>query len=525
MTAFIVARAGGVAPSITSPSVLPSGTQSSAYTYTMAAFGGSPPYTWSLVSQTGTNSFSVSSAGVISSSALHVETDSLTIQVQDSVGATASGVFSVQIVASAGGSYSIRAPQAGDFYLDTTAGVDGSGTIGSPWNTISQSRLKANLSAGTALWVRQGSTVTLPDMSLATYPQLQSGTVGSRIIFSAYPIAGNPANGWESATISKPTTGGVAFGGGDYWDIANFAFSCFNTLFILGNSSGSGSSCPTNYWRFINNTGVATNTAYTDNAGVISADSNNDYLEIVLGGYSASNSLPFGNGAAIYINQVPHVNIIGIKASGGNFAIYFKHNPNNVSAGIVKNCIIQGGNRNGIGGERAYMQYVNCAFDGSVSTGSLGLDEGGGGVAAHDCTINHCTFLNSKINQGNQGDGPVLNCASTNNVLAGTAQWNTNAAGTAGTYNGNTIDYSAVATTAGYQVPHYQTLTLAQIQSGAFGPAQEAHAVGGTVALVGGTSPGFTPANWALTGGSVGHSAASDGADIGVNAANLLTVN
>jgi len=101
MTAFIVARAGGIPPSITSPSTLTGGTQGSAYSYAMAATSGTPPYIWSLVSQTGTNSFAVSAAGVVSGPSTNVETDSLTIQVTDNNGMTATGVFSVSIAAAA----------------------------------------------------------------------------------------------------------------------------------------------------------------------------------------------------------------------------------------------------------------------------------------------------------------------------------------------------------------------------------------------------------------------------------------
>jgi len=84
-------------------SPLPNGTQGTPYSYTMFATGGSPPYTWSLVSQTGTDSFTVSPAGVVSSSATNAETDSLTIRVTDSRGAQSTGIFTVQIVASGGG--------------------------------------------------------------------------------------------------------------------------------------------------------------------------------------------------------------------------------------------------------------------------------------------------------------------------------------------------------------------------------------------------------------------------------------
>ena len=44
---------------IVTQSPLANGTQGSAYSYQMTANGGTSPYTWSLVSQTGTDSFAV----------------------------------------------------------------------------------------------------------------------------------------------------------------------------------------------------------------------------------------------------------------------------------------------------------------------------------------------------------------------------------------------------------------------------------------------------------------------------------
>ena len=110
---------------ITTTSPLPAATQSSAYSTTMAATGGTPPYTWSLTSHTGTNTWSVSSGGVVTGTPGTIETDSLVIKVTDSVLATATGTFSL----------TVNAPVAFDFFIAPN-GDDtlGDGSLGNPWS-------------------------------------------------------------------------------------------------------------------------------------------------------------------------------------------------------------------------------------------------------------------------------------------------------------------------------------------------------------------------------------------------------
>jgi len=89
---------------ITTSSPLPAATQGSAYSQTLAATGGVPPRTWSLVSATGVNSWAVSSAGVLTGTPVQGETDSLTIRVTDAVAATATVTFSLTVNAVVSGS-------------------------------------------------------------------------------------------------------------------------------------------------------------------------------------------------------------------------------------------------------------------------------------------------------------------------------------------------------------------------------------------------------------------------------------
>lgn len=95
---FQVFFTNAVSLQITTSSPLPSGTVGVAYSQTLAAIGGTPPYTWSLLSQTGSNAWSVSTSGIVSGTPTVNETDTINIQVQDSLGATASKTFSLTVV-------------------------------------------------------------------------------------------------------------------------------------------------------------------------------------------------------------------------------------------------------------------------------------------------------------------------------------------------------------------------------------------------------------------------------------------
>jgi hypothetical protein len=117
---------GAAALAITSPSTLSVATKGKVYNYTMAASGGTPPYTWSLVSDSGSsNTWNVSGAGVVSGTPSVTETDSLVIKVTDSAGGTIQGTFSLQVTAN------------GPLAIITLSAIP-DGTVGSAYSTAIQ---------------------------------------------------------------------------------------------------------------------------------------------------------------------------------------------------------------------------------------------------------------------------------------------------------------------------------------------------------------------------------------------------
>src|SRR4029077_7125840 len=87
-----------VAPLTVTTTSLPNGTQSAAYSTTLAATGGTTPYTWSIASGTLPTGLSlVSSTGVISGTPTGTGTSNFTAQVTDANSLTASKPLSITV--------------------------------------------------------------------------------------------------------------------------------------------------------------------------------------------------------------------------------------------------------------------------------------------------------------------------------------------------------------------------------------------------------------------------------------------
>lgn len=89
------------APSITTTSPLPNATVGAAYSQQMAGTGGVGPYAWSILSDSpDTGSWlSISRSGLLTGTPTTAETESVVIQMTDSLGYTAQGTFSLTVAA------------------------------------------------------------------------------------------------------------------------------------------------------------------------------------------------------------------------------------------------------------------------------------------------------------------------------------------------------------------------------------------------------------------------------------------
>ena len=87
------------APLAVSTTTLPGGIVSSAFSQSLAATGGTTPYTWAVASGTLPAGLTLSAAGVISGTPTAAGTSSFTVRVTDSAAATATRALSIDITA------------------------------------------------------------------------------------------------------------------------------------------------------------------------------------------------------------------------------------------------------------------------------------------------------------------------------------------------------------------------------------------------------------------------------------------
>lgn len=410
-----------------------------------------------------------------------------------------------------------RGPNGTDKYLDPTAGSDGTGSEASPWNVLSEAKLQS-LSGTVWLWIKNGT------VSAVEARGLPSGDASNRITVSAYP--------GHTPTIDF-AVGGKYLGGGDYWDWRGFNITCEDDGFSLpGDNPSSGAGIPVNYWRFIDCTGTKGTTGTTDNSGVIKLGYTGvEHIEIVRCSFTGSESAS-NNRSGIWADRTQYLKIIGCYLSGFNCPIYYKHNHQQSSAATtdihIKNCIIRNSGRSMLMCV-AYANITNCAFDAC----DLNFADDGGDPAGDKNIITNCTFANgSRLNFG------IPQTPATTDLFLGNYQnkvrncifclssylWD-NRYGEASNFDNQTdTDYNAFSSGANvYGRNGSESYSLAGYQA-AF-TDQEVHSVAGTITLVGGSTPGATPANWALVGGSTGLGAGEGGVDCGVDATKLLTVN
>jgi hypothetical protein len=212
---------------------LPAGTVGTSYTATtLAATGGTPPYTWSVASGALSGGLSSSSAGVISGTPTASGTFSVTLKVTDSAQATATQAYSVTVAAAAaplsittqaplpggevgvaytqafaatGGtqpyqwSVSAGAAPAGLTLNAATGSLTGTPTAAGTFNFTLQVADSARATATQAFAITVAAALTIPT---ATLP---NGTVGTPYSQTLAPAGGTAPFTWSVSTGALPT--------------------------------------------------------------------------------------------------------------------------------------------------------------------------------------------------------------------------------------------------------------------------------------------------------------------------------
>jgi mannan endo-1,4-beta-mannosidase len=181
---------------ITAPAALPNATNGGGYFYLMQASGGSPPYSWSLNSHTGSTGWVTTSDGWIEGAPTTNETDSLVIKVTDSANNSVQGTFSVAVNANlavmnqnfVAGGISLPAAIAGNAYSHTLQAAGGASSYA--WRVASGS-LPSGLAVSPA--------------GVITGTPLNAGNVAG-IVFEVSDSAGNSATATASMAVGPANT-------------------------------------------------------------------------------------------------------------------------------------------------------------------------------------------------------------------------------------------------------------------------------------------------------------------------------
>ena len=196
------------------------------YSATLAATGGSTPYTWSLTSGSLPNGLSLSSGGVVSGTPSLAGSFSFSVQVKDASSATASRNFSINI-ASPSPSVAITSPASGSSVSGTVSvsgtasdsvsissvqvSVDGgSYSPASGTNTWSFTLNTSSLSNGAHTLTAQATDaagITATSFSLAL--TVNNGSTASNCTLFASP-SGNDSNPGSSSSAPKTFNGAAA---------------------------------------------------------------------------------------------------------------------------------------------------------------------------------------------------------------------------------------------------------------------------------------------------------------------------
>jgi hypothetical protein len=203
-----------VTPLAITTSSLPAGTTGIVYSQTLAASGGTAPYTWSTTGGAVPPGLTLSSTGGISGTPTTSGSYSFTAQVRDSVNATSSLTYGVSIAAGvttpplAVSTASVPGGTAGTAYSTTLAATGGTSPY--TWSVAAGSTLPAGLALSTA-----GAISGTPDMP-ATYAfsvQVTDSASNTSTMSYSLAVAAPPPTTYPTGTygnVGNPYEGGSA---------------------------------------------------------------------------------------------------------------------------------------------------------------------------------------------------------------------------------------------------------------------------------------------------------------------------
>jgi hypothetical protein len=250
---------------------------------------------------------------------------------------------------------------------------------------------------------------------------------------------------------------------------------------------------------------------YSDNAGSVMAGSGSDYLTIQNNTITGPGTGTNANVGGIWVDYAEHLTIKNNTISAFPNGIYFKHaNPLTQTNNEFSYNYIYGCNK-GIQNTGNYILIQHNIFNNPAGSDYNGGTDGGGGSGCKYVTFSHNTMVSSSapidfVYEGG-GVGVCQYNTISNNIFRSENLYDP--------YDNQTLyitaDYNLFPT--GNIVNENRTnYTLTSWRSFS---GQDAHSLSATPTFTGVVTSGSPIANYALTSGSSGHNAASDGTDMG----------
>ncbi len=201
-------------PSITTAS-LPAGTQNASYSATLAATGGTTPYTWSITVGTLPNGLSLnSSSGTITGTPTATGTSNITVQVKDTNSSTATKALSITINAPPSiTTASLPAGTQNAAYSATLAATGGttpytwSITVGTLPNGLSLNSSSGAITGTPTATGTSNITVQVKDTNSSTATKALSITINAAVSITTASLPAGTQNASYSATLAA--TGGT----------------------------------------------------------------------------------------------------------------------------------------------------------------------------------------------------------------------------------------------------------------------------------------------------------------------------
>jgi hypothetical protein len=193
--------AGTTPPLMITTSVLPNGTVGMAYSSTLSASGGTPPYSWSIFSGSLPAGLTLGGSA-ISGTPPHSGVFPFTVQVMDSTEASVFGPVDLIVTSSSGTTY----------YVDAISGNDANNGISmkAPWQTLGRVS-SARFSPGDQILLKRGA-VWREDLTVPS-----SGSASDPIIIGAYGTGDYPTISGADLVTSWSGAGGLVYDAESSW--------------------------------------------------------------------------------------------------------------------------------------------------------------------------------------------------------------------------------------------------------------------------------------------------------------------